>query len=98
MADTIIIQITPQRRGFNFALDPRSQKLLEDLPGADPSKSNVFIGLDTNEALEDFSFASVETQVVILLTGLSPDGLLEHVEAVEFQRMPSGDTELTIRA
>jgi hypothetical protein len=93
MADKVIIQVTPQRRGFNFSLEPRSENLLDDLPGADPSNSNVFIGRDTKEAFEQFSFGSVQNEVITLLTGLSPDRLLEHVDSVEFQRMPSGDTE-----
>jgi len=97
MADKIITRVTPERRGFNFALDPHSENLVGELPGADPANSNVFIGRDTREAFEKFSFGSIETEVVTLLTGLSPDRLLEHVDTVEFQRMPSGGTEHRIQ-
>jgi hypothetical protein len=93
MAGEIVIQVTPQRRGFNFALDPRSEKLLESLGDANPSNDNIFVGRDNKEAFEEFSFASFENEIVTLLTGLTSEQLLEHVDVIEFQLMPSGDTE-----
>lgn len=97
MVDEIVIRITEQRRGLNFTLDPESHEYLEGVDAADPSRSNVFIGFDEQEGFEEFALDSIEDQVVILLTGLSPEQLLEHAEFIEFQRMPSGDTELTMR-
>jgi len=98
MADEIVIRITKQRRGLNFTLDPASHEALEDIESADPTRSNVFIGFDEQEGFETFALDTIENQVVILLTGLSPDRLLEHIDSIEFQRMPSGRTELTMPA
>ena len=93
MASEIVIQVTSQRRGYNFALDPPSKKLLSSLGDADLSNENFFIGRDDREAFEEFCLASFENEIVTLLTGLTSEQLLEHVDVIEFQLMPSGDTE-----
>lgn len=97
MEEKVVIQITPQRRGLNFALHPRTQQRLNELPEADPSRANIFIGFEEKEAFDQFAIDTFENQVIILLTGLTAERLLEEFDAIEFQRMPSGNTEHTIR-
>ncbi|MFB6262491.1 MAG: hypothetical protein ABEL76_02525 [Bradymonadaceae bacterium] len=93
MKDKLVIEVTQQRRGLNFTLAPESQDYLDEISGADPSRSNIFIGFEEHEGFEDYALDSIENQVVILLTGLTVEQLSEHVEEIEFQRMPSGDTQ-----
>lgn len=98
MADKIIVQFTPQRRGFNFAVHPTSRRRLDEIGGVAPAASNVFIGRDDDTDPDELEIPAVERQVVELLTGVSAGNLLEVFDAIEFRRMPEGETEHVLRA
>ena len=93
MADEFVVEFTPQRGGTNFVLHPASRKMLEEIPGSQPAGLSIFIRQKRGEDPESLSLSFVERQIVELLTGLSIDDLLQHVDTIEFHRMPTGHTE-----
>lgn len=72
----LTIEMTTQGNGWTFRLDPKSRSLLTQRFDHASIGSSVFVGTDTRRSYEDIH-GTMWNQIVLLLTGLSPDQIEE---------------------
>ncbi len=72
----IVIHVGRQSDGNTYGLHPNSFRLLRQRFPQVPVRSTVFLGRNTQGNLED-TWGSIYDQVATLLTGLSPEKLLD---------------------